>query len=70
MSFNWNNYVAFAQFNQQLVDDFCELLATADNPNDYFVQHEAARCVGLCLSDLTEADKEYISDKVAELKNM
>lgn len=70
MSFNWNNYVAFAQFNQQLVDDFCELLATADDPNDYFVQHEAARCVGLCLSDLTEADREYISNKVAELKDM
>lgn len=70
MGFNWNNYVAFAQFNQQLVDDFCEVLATADDPNDYFIQHEAARLVGLCLSDLTAADREYIANKVSELKGV
>lgn len=69
MTWNWNSYPAFAQFNQQLVDDFCEVLATADDPNDYFVQHEAARLVGLCLSDLTTNDKEYISNRVVELKN-
>lgn len=70
MGFNWNNYVAFVQFNQQLVDDFCEVLAATDDPNDYFIQHEAARLVGLCLSDLTSADREYIANKVIELKGV
>lgn len=70
MGFNWNNYVVFAQFNQQLVDDFCEVLAAVDDPNDYFTQLEAARLVGLCLSDLTTADREYIANKVIKLKGV
>lgn len=68
MAWDWNNYVAYAQFNDQLLEDYCEVLAATDDPDDYFIQHEAARCVGLCLSDLTFNDKEYISNRVNELK--
>lgn len=69
MTWDWNNYVAYQQFNDQLLEDFCEVLAATDDPNDYFIQHEAARCVGLSLGDLTTNDRDYISKRVSELKS-
>lgn len=68
MGFDWNNYVAYEQYNDSLIDDFCEVLANCDDPEDYNEVRECARCVGISLSSLSEEQKEHINQKVNELR--
>lgn len=53
-------------FHQQQIEDFIEVLAAADDPNDGYEQLAAARCVGLDPSSLTFDEKEYIEKEVAK----
>lgn len=48
-----------------MLDDFIEVLAATDNPNDYSNQVDAARCVGISLNDLTTDEIEYIERKLS-----
>lgn len=68
MPWNWDNCVSYQQFNDQLLEDFAEVLAATDDPSDYSQVREAARCVGICLNDLTSSDKEWLNKKVNELR--
>lgn len=47
---------------KQMIDDFIEVLAATDDPNDYGNQMDAARCVGINLNDLTTDEIEYIEE--------
>lgn len=68
MGIEWNDYTSYEQFNDGLIDDFCEVLASCDDPEDYNEVKECARCVGVSLSSLTDEQKEYINQKVNELR--
>lgn len=48
-----------------MLDDFIEVLAATDDPNDYSNQVDAARCVGIGLNDLTTDEIEYIERKLS-----
>ena len=75
---NWNLWapgarseienVAFSAYamHQQAIEDFIDVLAAADNPNDGTTQYELARQVGLDPNSLTAFDIEYIEREVAK----
>lgn len=50
---------------KQMIDDFIEVLAATDDPNDYSNQMDAARCVGINLHDLTADEIEYIEEELS-----
>ena len=52
--------------HQQEIEDFIEVLAASDNPNDADEQYAAARCVGLNPNSLTSDEMEYIEREVAK----
>ena len=60
--------VAFSAyaFHQQEIDDFIEVLAATDDPNDRANQYAAARCVGLDPNSLTSDEIKYIEREVAK----
>ncbi len=60
--------VAFSSFafHQQEVEDFIEVLAASDDPNDLGEQVAAARLVGLNLDSLTQYEIDYIQKEVAK----
>ncbi len=60
--------VAFSAyaFHQQEIDDFVEVLAASDDPNDQHNQIAAARCVGLNLDSLTSDEIDYIEREVSK----
>ena len=62
------NNTAFSAyaFHQQQIEDFIDVLAAADDPNDRYEQLAAARCVGLDPSSLTSDEKEYIEKEVVK----
>ena len=62
------NNLAFSAYahHQQLMDDFIEVLAASDDPNDVYNQYEAARCVGLDINSLTMEDIQYMEREVAK----
>ena len=53
-------------FHQQEIEDFIEVLAASDNPNDADEQYAAARCVGLNPNSLTSDEMKYIEREVAK----
>ena len=53
-------------YHQQEIEDFIEVLAASDNPNDVDEQYAAARCVGLNPSSLTSDEMEYIEREVSK----
>ena len=55
--------------HKETIEDFIEVLAATDNPNDRNNQYEAARCVGLNFNDLTSDEVEYIEHRVEEIIN-
>ena len=62
------NNLAFSAyaFHQQEIDDFIEVLAATDDPNDRANQYAAARCVGLDPNSLTSDEIKYIEREVAK----
>ena len=54
----------FFAMRQQEIEDFIDVLATTDDPNDYFNQRAAAMYVELDLDSLTSDDIEYIEREV------
>lgn len=60
--------VAFNAYaiHKQTIEDFIEVLAASDDPNDGHNQLAAARCVGLDIHSLTSDEKEYIEREVAK----
>ena len=61
------NNLAFSAYayHQQQIEDFIDVLAASDDPNDSDAQYAAARCVGLDPSSLTSDEVEYIEREVA-----
>lgn len=55
---------AYAMHRQQ-VEDFIDILAAADDPNDEATQWDALEQVGLNANDLSPADLDYIEKEVA-----
>lgn len=53
-------------FHQQEIEDFIEVLAATDDPNDRANQYAAARCVGLDPNSLTSDEIKYIEREVAK----
>ena len=52
-------------FHQQQIEDFINLLAAADDPNDGEAQTELLYQVGLSPNDLTSYDIDYIEREVS-----
>lgn len=53
-------------YHQQQIEDFIEVLAASDDPNDSYEQYAAARCIGLNPNSLTSDEIEYIEREVAK----
>ena len=53
-------------YRQQQIEDFIDVLATSDDPNDYHNQRAASMCVGLSLNSLTSDEVEYVEREVAK----
>lgn len=53
-------------FHQQEIEDFIEVLAATDDPNDGNNQIAAARCIGLDPRSLTSDEIKYIEREVAK----
>lgn len=56
-------FSAYACFQQQ-IEDFIDVLAASGNPNDESEQMDAAMCVGLNISSLSDSDIKYIEREV------
>lgn len=52
--------------HQQEIEDFIDVLAASDDPNDSYEQYAAARCIGLNPDSLTSDEIEYIEREVAK----
>mgnify|MGYP003329970259 CR=1 FL=1 len=51
--------------HRQQIEDFIDILAAADDPNDEATQWDALEQVGLNANDLSPADLDYIEKEVA-----
>ena len=60
--------VAFSAYacHQQEIEDFIDVLAASDDPNDSYEQYAAARCIGLDPNSLASDEIEYIEREVAK----
>ena len=75
---NWNLWapgarseienVAFSAYamHQQAIEDFIDVLAASDDPNDLGEQAATARLVGLNLDSLSQYEIDYIQKEVAK----
>lgn len=62
---NFTAFNAYA-YHQQQIEDFIDVLAASDDPNDYHNQHAAAMCVDLDMNSLTSDEVKYIEREVAK----
>ena len=53
-------------YHQQQIEDFIDVLAASDDPNDQHNQYAAARCVELDPDSLTSDEIAYIEREVAK----
>ena len=53
-------------YHQQQIEDFIDVLAASDDPNDQHNQYAAARCVELDPGSLTSDEMAYIEREVAK----
>lgn len=69
----YNNPIEISAFNQyayhqQIIEDFINLLAAADDPNDISAQASVATTVNLNINSLTRQEREYIEREVVKRK--
>lgn len=65
MSIVDNAFLCYASYNQK-IEDFIDLLAAADDPNDVATQDELSMRVGLTWSWLSDDELRYIEREVAK----
>ncbi len=63
---NKANNIAFSAYayRTQEIEDFIDVLAASDDPNDGHNQIAAARCIGLDPNSLTPSEIKYIEREV------